>query len=239
MKTSQKKITLAVLLIATAVLFSGCTKPENADTSKDLDLNFDSSNKTETSENEGNSGSDIKLSDAKLTGKETQPQMQEIKYKTIDDFKKIEATQAVFETTKGTLVIDLYREKAPLTTANFLDLIDSGFYDQIIFHRVIPGFMAQVGDPFTKEAGREHEWGMGGPTYRIKDEFDPELKHDSAGILSMANSGPNTGGSQVFITYAATPHLDGKHAVFGKLVEGMEVLESIEKGDKIIKATYR
>ncbi|MCB9813016.1 MAG: peptidylprolyl isomerase [Pseudomonadales bacterium] len=165
--------------------------------------------------------------------------MQKNTYKTIDDFKKIDATQAVFETSKGTIVLDLFREKAPLTTANFLDLIDSGFYDGIIFHRVIPGFMAQVGDPFTKEPGRENEWGMGGPNYRIMDEFDPELKHDSAGILSMANSGPNTGGSQIFITYAATPHLDGKHAVFGKLVEGMKVLESIEVGDKIVRASYR
>ncbi|MBU0975014.1 peptidylprolyl isomerase [Patescibacteria group bacterium] len=160
-------------------------------------------------------------------------------YKTVEDFKKIDATQAIFETTKGTLVIDLFKDKAPLTTANFLDLIDNGFYDGIIFHRVIPGFMAQVGDPFTKESGNENRWGTGDPGYKIMDEFDPTLKHDSAGILSMANSGPNTGGSQIFITYAPQPHLDGKHAVFGKLVEGMDVLESIEVGDKIVKASYR
>jgi cyclophilin family peptidyl-prolyl cis-trans isomerase len=228
MKTSQK-ITFATLLIMTSIIFSGCTKPGDANNSKDIEVSFDSS-KTD---------SGINLSDTKVTRKDANPQMQEKQYKTIKDFKEIEATQVIFETTKGNLVIDLFRDKAPLTTANFLDLIDSGFYDGIIFHRVIPGFMAQVGDPITKEAGQEHAWGTGGPGYKIMDEFDPTLTHDSAGILSMANAGPNTGGSQIFITYEATPHLDGKHAVFGKLVEGAEVLESIEKGDKIIKATYR
>ena len=228
MKNSQK-IIVATFLLSTTILLSGCTGPKDKSLNDNIEINFDSK-KTD---------SGIELSDTKLTQKEVNPKMQEIQYKTIEDFKNIEATQAVFETTKGTLVLDLYREKAPLTTANFLDLIESGFYDGIIFHRVIPGFMAQVGDPFTKEAGRENEWGMGGPTYRIMDEFDPSLKHDSAGIVSMANAGPNTGGSQIFITYAETPHLDGVHAVFGKLVEGMDVLESIEVGDKIIKASYR
>ncbi len=231
---SSKKIILTSLLILSTAFFSACTKPEDvAEENKngdDIALNFDSNKKD----------SGIELSDTKISKKETQPQMKEINYKSLEDFKKIEATQAVFETTKGTLVFDLYREKAPLTTANFLDLIDSGFYDGIIFHRVIPGFMAQVGDPFTKDPTKtQNEWGMGGPTYRIMDEFDPSLKHDSAGILSMANAGPNTGGSQIFITYGPQPHLDGVHAVFGKLVEGMDVLESIEKGDKISKASYR
>lgn len=215
MKTS-KKIAITALLLSTTILFSGCIKPK--------------SNEPKT---------ELILSDTKITNKKESPQMNINSYKKIEDFKNIDATQAVFETTKGIIVLDLFREKAPLTTANFLDLIDSGFYDGIIFHRVIPGFMAQVGDPNTKIAGKENEWGMGGPTYRIMDEFDPTLKHDSPGILSMANSGPNTGGSQIFITYEATPHLDGKHAVFGKLIEGMEILESLEVGDKIIKATYR
>lgn len=226
-------ITITTLLISTTILFSGCTNPENADSSKDspedIKINFDSNNKD----------SGIELSDTKLTNKETNPTMPNKQYKTIEDFQQIDATQAVFETTKGTIVIDLYRDKAPLTTANFLDLISSGFYDGIVFHRVISGFMAQVGDPLTKIAGNENRWGTGDPGYKIMDEFDPTLKHDSAGILSMANSGPNTGGSQIFITYAPQPHLDGKHAVFGKLVEGMEVLESIEVGDKIIKATFK
>jgi len=230
---NSRIITLTTLLISTTILFSGCTNPEDADTSKDLPedikINFDPNN----------NDSGIELTDTKLTNKETTSPMPNKQYKTIEDFKKIDATQAVFETTKGTLVIDLYRDKTPLTTANFLDLIDSGFYDGIIFHRVIPGFMAQVGDPFTKIAGNENIWGTGDPGYKIMDEFDSTLKHDSAGILSMANSGPNTGGSQIFITYAPQPHLDGKHAVFGKLVEGMDVLESIEVGDKIIKASYR
>ncbi len=223
MKPNYKYLTFIAVIITSASILSGCTDPAKKSDQK------------------------INLTDSKITTQETnntnteRPNtMPEITYKALEDFKKIEAKQAVFETTKGTLVMDLYREQAPLTTANFLDLIDSGFYDGIIFHRVIPGFMAQVGDPFTKDPTKtEAQWGMGGPTYRIMDEFHPELKHDTPGILSMANAGPNTGGSQIFITYEPTPHLDGKHAVFGKLVEGMEVLESITKGDKIIKASYR
>ena len=128
---------------------------------------------------------------------------------------------AVFETNKGTFEIELFTEKAPITTKNFIDLTNKGFYDNLIFHRVIDGFMIQGGDP----EGR----GTGGPGYTIDDEFHPDLKHDSAGILSMANSGPNTGGSQFFITLAATPWLDGKHAVFGKVIKGMDVVEAIGK----------
>lgn len=167
---------------------------------------------------------------------ELMPKKQE---KTIENFAKITASEVLLETSKGSVVIELYSDKAPLTVANFLDLIESKFYDGIIFHRVIPGFMAQVGDPLTKEADMEGYWGTGGPGYVIADEFHPELKHDQAGILSMANAGPNSGGSQIFITYGPQPHLDGKHAVFGKVVSGMSVLESIEKGDKIITATYK
>ncbi len=159
--------------------------------------------------------------------------------KTLQDFEKIEATQVTIKTTKGEMTFKLFRDKAPLTTANFLNLIKDGFYDGIVFHRVIPDFMAQVGDPLTKEPGTETRWGTGGPGYQIADEFDPELKHDKAGVLSMANSGPNTGGSQFFITHVATPWLDGKHAVFGEIIKGIEVLNQIEQGDKIISASYR
>jgi len=229
MKSKQNSLIFSSVILASALILAGCTDPVQKNAQKiDLTDTKITTNQTETPSN------------TQTNNVEGTTQMPEITYKTIEDFKKIEATQAVIETSKGTLVIDLYRDKAPLTTTNFLDLIDQGFYDGIIFHRVIPEFMAQVGDPFTKDPNHtQAEWGMGGPTYRIMDEFDLDLKHDDAGIVSMANSGPNTGGSQFFITYAPQPHLDGKHAVFGKLVEGMDVLESITVGDKIIKASYR
>ncbi len=98
--------------------------------------------------------------------------------------------------------------------------------------------MIQVGDPLTKDESKKAMWGTGGPGYKIQDEFHPDLKHDSPGIVSMANSGPNTGGSQFFITHVATPWLDGKHAVFGKVTEGMDVVNAIEQGDKIISVSY-
>ncbi len=219
---------LTMLLVTTSFSFSGCTKPEDKANDNEIQLNFNKQNNDK-----------VQLTDTKVVSnnKKAKPSMI---YKTIKDFKNIEANQVVIETTKGELVLELFRDKAPLTTANFLDLVDQGFYDGIIFHRVIPGFMAQFGDPNTKDPSIDQSlWGTGGPEYRIMDEFSDDLKHDQAGILSMANAGPNTGGSQVFITYEATPHLDGKHAVFGKLIKGMNVLESITKGDKIIKASYR
>ncbi len=230
MKSKQKTFTFFAVIIASTLILSGCTDPAVKGAQKinltDAKITSETTNKNDTN--------------TETTNLERPNTMPEITYKELADFKQIEAKQAVFETTKGILVMDLYRDKAPLTTANFLDLIDSGFYDGIVFHRVIPDFMAQVGDPFTKDPTKsEAQWGMGGPTYRIMDEFHPDLKHDAPGMLSMANSGPNTGGSQIFITYSPQPHLDGRHAVFGKLVEGMDVLESITKGDKIIKASYR
>jgi cyclophilin family peptidyl-prolyl cis-trans isomerase len=126
---------------------------------------------------------------------------------------------ARFDTNLGSFSVELFEDKAPATTANFIDLIEKEFYDGVIFHRVIAGFMIQGGDP--------DGTGMGGPGYKIRDEFHPELRHDAAGVLSMANAGPNTGGSQFFITLAATPWLDGKHAVFGRVTEGMDVIEQI------------
>ena len=126
---------------------------------------------------------------------------------------------AVFTTNKGTFEVELFEDKAPLTTKNFIDLSEKGFYDGLIFHRVIDGFMIQGGDPQGN--------GIGGPGYTIPDEFDPTLKHDDEGVLSMANAGPNTGGSQFFITLAATPWLDNHHAVFGKVIDGMDVVRDI------------
>lgn len=126
---------------------------------------------------------------------------------------------AVIETNMGTIEIELFEDKAPVTTKNFIDLTEKGFYDGVIFHRIIPGFMIQGGDPTGT--------GMGGPGYAIQDEFHADLRHDSKGILSMANAGPNTGGSQFFILLAPQPHLDGRHSVFGKLIKGENVLDAI------------
>lgn len=134
---------------------------------------------------------------------------------------------AVFDTNMGTFEIELFEDKAPVTTGNFIKLAEEGYYDGIIFHRVIDNFMIQGGDPTGT--------GMGGPGYHIKDEFHPDLRHDGEGILSMANAGPNTGGSQFFITLVETPWLDGKHAVFGKVIKGMDIVKAIGK----VETDYR
>ena len=126
---------------------------------------------------------------------------------------------AQFKTSKGDFKLELFEDKAPITTGNFIKLAEDGYYNGLIFHRVIDGFMIQGGCP--QGSGR------GGPGYTIQDEFHPELKHSGPGILSMANAGPNTGGSQFFITLAATAWLDGRHAVFGQVVEGIDVISSI------------
>ena len=128
-------------------------------------------------------------------------------------------TYAVFKTNNGDFTVELFAEKAPITVENFVTLAKDGFYDGTIFHRIIADFMIQGGDPTGT--------GMGGPGYKIKDEFGEGLKHDDEGILSMANAGPNTGGSQFFITLAPTPWLNGHHAIFGKVVEGMDVVRLI------------
>lgn len=128
---------------------------------------------------------------------------------------------AKFNTNRGEFKIELFEDKAPITTANFIKLIEEKFYDGLIFHRVIDGFMIQGGCP--------NKNGTGGPGYKIQDEFHEDLKHDDKGILSMANAGPNTGGSQFFITLDKTPWLDGHHSVFGKVIEGMDVVENIGK----------
>ncbi|MEQ9398826.1 MAG: peptidylprolyl isomerase [Longimicrobiales bacterium] len=123
------------------------------------------------------------------------------------------------ETNHGTIVAELFEDVAPKTAGNFLKLARDGYYDGVVFHRVIENFMIQGGDPTGT--------GRGGPGYTIDDEFAPGLKHDQKGLFSMANAGPNTGGSQFFITLAATPWLDGKHAIFGKVTEGMDVVDAI------------
>ena len=131
--------------------------------------------------------------------------------------------KARIKTAKGEIVVDLFAGQAPMTVENFVNLARSGFYDGTTFHRVIPGFMAQGGDPTGT--------GRGGPGYQFSDEFHPELRHSGPGVLSMANAGPNTNGSQFFITYAATPHLDDRHSVFGQVTGGIDVLRSIRERD--------
>lgn len=181
--------------------------------------------------NTENSTSDSDAESALLT-------QEEIPMKTLQDFEPITAQQATIKTSKGDIVVELYPDKVPLTVTNFLTLAKSGFYDGIKFHRIIADFMAQAGDPLTKDDSQKALWGTGNPGYSIADEFDPSLKHDSEGILSMANAGPNTGGSQFFITFEATPWLDGKHAVFGKVTSGMDVLRKLEIGDEIITISF-
>ena len=131
---------------------------------------------------------------------------------------------AQFETDRGPIKIELYPDKAPLTVANFVNLARRGFYDGLNFHRVIPDFMIQGGCP--EGSGR------GGPGYKFEDETGNGIGHER-GVLSMANAGPNTNGSQFFITHVATPWLDGKHTVFGKVVEGLEAVDKVEQGDHI------
>ena len=130
---------------------------------------------------------------------------------------------ATFKTEKGDFVVQLYADKAPKTVNTFVFLAREGFYDNTTFHRVLANFMAQAGDPTGS--------GRGGPGYRFADEFHPALKHDGPGVLSMANAGPGTNGSQFFITFAPTPWLDGAHTVFGKVVEGLDVLKKISLRD--------
>jgi peptidyl-prolyl cis-trans isomerase A (cyclophilin A) len=144
------------------------------------------------------------------------------------------STFAHFQTTLGNFTVELFDKQAPKTVANFANLADGSkewkhpktgqsqktpFYDGLVFHRIIQGFVIQGGDPLGQ--------GFGGPGYQFEDEFHPDLRHDGAGVLSMANAGPNTNGSQFFITLGPTPHLDRKHSIFGRVVDGLDVIEKI------------
>jgi cyclophilin family peptidyl-prolyl cis-trans isomerase len=189
---------LTVMLFA-SVLVMGCNKKEEP--------KKEEVKKPET-ETKQNVQTEVKKDSLKTEDKEKK-----------GDTKKLDYVQ--FETTMGKFKVKLYSDKAPVTTDNFRSLVEKKFYDGIIFHRVIDGFMIQGGDPTGT--------GRGGSGKTIQDEFGPGLKHGKKGILSMANAGPNTGTSQFFITLAPQPHLDGKHAVFGEVVEGMDVVEKIGK----------
>jgi peptidyl-prolyl cis-trans isomerase B (cyclophilin B) len=134
-------------------------------------------------------------------------------------------TTVTIKTDRGDIQLELFQDLVPRTVKNFVDLANDGFYNGLLFHRVIPDFMIQGGCP--------EGTGTGGPGYQFEDEFHPDLRHDGPGTLSMANSGPDSNGSQFFITHVATPHLDDKHSVFGKVIAGQDVVNSIETGDRM------
>ena len=135
--------------------------------------------------------------------------------------------QIQMQTDRGEITLELFEDETPNTVANMISLTEQGFYNGLIFHRVIPNFMIQCGCP--------HGTGTGDPGYRFDDECIPERRHDGPGVLSMANAGPGTNGSQFFITHEAQPHLDGKHTVFGKVISGMDVVNKITQGDVMEK----
>ena len=141
-----------------------------------------------------------------------------------EEEKPMAKTKFMIETTMGTIEGELYTDKAPNTVQNFVTLAKKGFYDGIIFHRVIPDFMIQTGDPTGT--------GTGGPGYQFGDEFNAKLRHDKPGVLSMANSGPGTNGSQFFITIVPTPWLDNRHSIFGQVTQGMDVVLAIVKAPR-------
>lgn len=215
----RKKITAVFTIVIISALLVGCGEKKETSTT---DIKSTESKTTDTK-----TTTTITKTD---TVKSIQSQTTEKKDSSMEKNKAVEKTDQTksssgdivkMETTMGTIKIKLYTDKAPITTANIKKLVNEGFYDGILFHRVIDGFMIQGGDP----SGT----GAGGSKETIPDEFGPGLKHSKAGILSMANRGPNTGSSQFFITLAATPWLDGKHAIFGEVIEGMDVVNKIGK----------
>ena len=198
----NKSIYYLMVFFFAFVVIAGCGKEEPKQKTEEKKQE---PVKQQTTETKQDTVKDVKKEDVKTDAKK--------------DGKKMDYVE--FETTMGNFKVKLYSDKAPLTTSNFRSLVEKSFFDGIIFHRVIDGFMIQGGDPTGT--------GTGGSGVKIQDEFGPGLKHSKEGILSMANAGPNTGTSQFFITLAATPHLDGKHAVFGEIVEGMDVVKKIGK----------
>lgn len=167
---------------------------------------------------------DISMSESRGSKKRwsNAPEMQ------IDENAVYEAT---IETEQGIIVLELYPEHAPQTVNNFVFLSREGFYDGVVFHRVIPHFMIQGGDPTGT--------GRGGPGYKFADEVKSNPLTHETGVISMANAGPNTNGSQFFITHGPQPHLDGKHTVFGRVVQGQDIVDAIAQGDTIVQVTIR
>lgn len=216
----QKKY-LFLSLLTSSVLFVGCI-----------------SNSTDVSLSNANSNDSGTTSDT--TASKTLSMTGEEPMKKLEDFEKIDATTAVISTSKGDIEVELYPDMAPVTVASFLNLAKTKFYDGIIVHRVEPGFVIQAGDPKTKEAGTQAEWGTGGPGYTIPDEFSSTFSYDQEGILAMAKTQmPNSGGSQFFITLGPAEFLNGQYTVFGKVTKGIDVVKQIQVGDKLTTVSYK
>lgn len=217
----RKKIAALFSFILISVMFIACGEKKETTTTE-----------TKTSDNKTTTSTTTTTDTLETTQTQTSQKdtlMEDNTRVATEDLKNSDGNIVNMETNMGTIKIKLYTKEAPITTANFKKLVNEGFYNGIIFHRVIDGFMIQGGDPTGT--------GTGGSKVTIKDEFGPGLKHSKKGILSMANSGPNSGSSQFFITLAPTAWLDGKHAIFGEVISGMDVVEKIGKtktgpGDK-------
>jgi len=205
------KLTGIFCILLTVLVLTGCG--EKKDTVKDTGKVETKTPLTKTDSAKTTQTQTTEKKDTSMTNNETAGNEEKS--------KSSDGNFVEMETTMGNIKIKLFTKEAPITTGNFKKLINQGYYNGIIFHRVIDGFMLQGGDP----SGT----GTGGSKETIQDEFGPGLKHTKAGMLSMANRGPNTGSSQFFITLAATPWLDGKHAIFGEVVGGMDVVNKIGK----------
>jgi peptidyl-prolyl cis-trans isomerase A (cyclophilin A) len=214
-----KKITAMLTIVIISVLLVGCGEKKETSTT---DTKSTDSKTTDTKTTTTITKTDTVNSIQTQTTEKKDSSMEKNKsLEKTDQTKSSNGDIVKMETTMGTIKIKLYSDKAPLTTANIKKLVNQGFYNGIIFHRVIDGFMIQGGDPTGT--------GTGGSKEVVQDEFAPGLKHSKPGMLSMANRGPNTGTSQFFITLAATPWLDGKHAIFGEVIDGMDVVNKIGK----------
>jgi cyclophilin family peptidyl-prolyl cis-trans isomerase len=211
----RNKLVVLLSFLLITVILSGCG--EKTDSSKTEDK---SGTKTaETKKTEENKTAAADSLNSNQTEKEDGTKMDATETAGKEDSKNSSGDIVNMETSMGNIKIKLFSKEAPITTTNFKNLINKGFYDGIIFHRVIDGFMLQGGDPTGT--------GTGGSEITIQDEFAPGLKHSKKGMLSMANRGPNTGTSQFFITLAPTPWLDGKHAIFGEVIGGMDIVDKI------------
>lgn len=215
----RKKITAMFTIVIISALLIGCGEKKETTTT---DIKSTESKTTDTKTTTTITKTDtVKSIQTQTTEKKDSSMKKNKAVEKTDQTKSSSGDIVKMETTMGTIKIKLYTDKAPITTTNFKKLVNEGYYNGILFHRVIDGFMIQGGDPTGT--------GAGGSKETIPDEFGPGLKHSKAGILSMANKGPNTGSSQFFITLAATPWLDGKHAIFGEVIEGMDVVNKIGK----------
>ena len=211
----MKKLFLILPVMAASLMFYGCDNKEKAE---------DGNDKPEKAEATPAPDAPAEITDVNAETGNDKAGKTEAK-PAPDAPAEITDVNIVMKTSKGDIEAVIYATKTPMTAANFLNLAEKDYYDGITFHRVIPNFMIQGGDP--EGSGR------GGPGYRFADEFDPSLKHTGPGIFSMANAGPGTNGSQFFVTHVATPWLDGKHTVFGKVTKNLDVVNAIVKGDVI------